>query len=115
MEYQKITKLLDNTPNQPNKFRTKSWIEINDESRGTYTINSPIRFKTSMLRTSLCNYSNACILVKGTITVAITGTAAAPNNINKKVIFKKCAPFTSCISKINNTQIDDAQHIDVNI
>ena len=66
-----------------------------------------------MLRSSLCDYSNAYILVKGTITVANTGTAAAPNNADKKVIFKNCAPFTSCISRINNTQIDDAQYIDV--
>ena len=80
-----------------------------------YTTNSPVRFKNSMLRTNLCNYSNACILAKGTITVAITGTAAAPNNINEKVIFKKCAPFTSCISKINNRQMDDAQYSDANI
>ena len=55
MEYQKIIKLLDNTPNQPNKFRTKTWIEINDELRGTYNTNSQIKFKTSMLRASLCD------------------------------------------------------------
>ena len=66
-----------------------------------------------MLRSSLCDYSDAYILVKGTITAANTGTAAAPNNADKKVIFKNCAPFTSCISRINNTQIDDAQYIDV--
>ena len=66
-----------------------------------------------MLRSSLCDYSDAYILVKGTITAANTGTAAAPNNADKKVIFKNCAPFTSCISRINNTQVDDAQYIDV--
>ena len=66
-----------------------------------------------MLVTSLCDYSDAYILVKGTITVAKTGIAATPNNANKKVIFKNCAPFTSCISRINNTKIDDAQNIDV--
>ena len=87
MEYQKIINLLDNTPNQPNKFRTKYWVEINDESRGTYNTNSQIRFKTSLLRSSLCDYSNAYILVKGTITVVNTGTVAAPNNADKKVIF----------------------------
>ena len=66
-----------------------------------------------MLRSSLCDYSDAYILVKGTITVSNTGTAAIPNNADKKVIFKNCLPFTSCISGINNTQIDDAQYIDM--
>ena len=66
-----------------------------------------------MLRSSLCNYSDAYILVKGNVTVNNTGTAAAPNNTNKKVIFKNCAPFTNCISKINNTQIDNAEYIDI--
>ena len=50
MEYQKIINLLDNTPNQPTKFRTKYWVEINDESGGTYNSTSQITFKTSMLR-----------------------------------------------------------------
>ena len=77
MEHQKIINLLDNTTNQPPKFRTKNWVEINDESRGTYNTNSQIRFKTSMLRTSLCDYSNAYILVKGTITVPNTAEADA--------------------------------------
>ena len=113
MEYQKTMNLLDNTPNQPTKFRTKNWVEINDESRGTYNTNSKIRFKTSMLRSNLFDYSDAYILVKGTITVASTGTAAASNNADRKVIFKNCASFSSCISRINNTQIDDAQYIDI--
>ena len=67
MEYQKIADLLDNTSNQPSKFRTKNWVEINDESRDTYNTNVQIRFKTSMLRSSLCNYGDAYILVKGNI------------------------------------------------
>ena len=65
MEYQKIINLLDNTPNQPTKFRTKNWVEINDESLGTYNTNSQIRFKTSMLRTGLYDFNDAYILVKG--------------------------------------------------
>ena len=65
MEYQKIINLLDNTPNQPIKFRTKNWFEINDGSRGTHNKGNQIRFKTSMLRSSLCDYSNAYILVQG--------------------------------------------------
>ena len=67
MEYEKIISLLKNTPNQPTKFRTKNWVEINDDSRGTYNTNSQIRYKTSMLRSSLCDYSEAYILVSGTI------------------------------------------------
>ena len=67
MEYQKIINLLDNTLNQPSKFRTKNWVEINDESRGTYNTNSQVKFKTTMLKSSLCDYSDAFILVKGTI------------------------------------------------
>ena len=66
-----------------------------------------------MLRSSLCDYSDAYVLVKGTITVANTAAAgAAASNVDKKVIFKNCVPFTSCISRINNTQIDYAQYID---
>ena len=67
-----------------------------------------------MLKSSLCDYSDAYILVKGTISVNNTAAAgAAANNNNKKVIFKNCAPFTNCISEINNTQIDNAKDIDI--
>ena len=111
MEYQKIANLIDDTSNQPSKFRTKSWGQINGESRGTYNVNSQIKFKTTMLKSSLCDYSDAYILVKGTI--AVNNIAAAVNNANKKVIFKNCAPFTNCISEINNTQIDNAKDIDI--
>ena len=94
MEYQKITNLLDSALNQPSKFRTKNWVETNDESRGTYSFNRQINFKTSMLRSSLCYYSDAYILVKGNITVNnTTAEGVAANNTNKKVISKNCAPF----------------------
>ena len=62
MEYQKIINLLENTSNQTTKFRTKNWIEINDDSCGTHNTNSQIKFKTSVLRTSLCDYNYANIL-----------------------------------------------------
>ena len=114
MEYQKIVNLIDNTSNQPSTFRTKNWVEINDESRGVYNAGSQIKFKTAMLKSSLCDYSDAYILVKGTISVNNTAAeGAAANNTNKKVIFKNCAPFTNCISEINNTQIDNAKDIDI--
>ena len=115
MEYQKIANLIDdNTLNQPSKFRTRNWIEINDESRGVYNVNSQIKFKTTMLKSSLCDYSDAYILVKGTISINNTAAqGATANNTNKKVIFKNCGPFTNYISEINNTQIDNAKDIDI--
>ena len=64
MKYQKIPNLLDNASNQPSRFRTKNWAEINEESRGTYSFNRQINFKTLMLSSSLCDYSDAYILVK---------------------------------------------------
>ena len=67
-----------------------------------------------MLKSSLCDYNDLYILVKGTITV--NNTAAADddaNNVNKKVIFKNCAPFTDCKSEINNVKIDNAKSIDI--
>ena len=106
--------MINHASNQPSKFRTKNWVEINDESRGTYNVNSQIKFKTTMLKSSLCDYSDAYIPVKGTIAVNNTAAADADaNNTNKKVIFKSCAPFTNCISEINNTQRDNAKDIDI--
>ena len=78
--------MLDNTSNQPSKIRTKNWVEINDESRGIYNTNSQIKFKITMLKSSLCDYGDTYILVNGTITVHNT---AAANNTNNKVILKK--------------------------
>ena len=93
MEYQKIINLLHDTTNQPSKFRTRNWVEINDESKGRYD-NNNIRFKTSMIRLSLCDYSDVYILVKGNITVPTKAAAGvAVNNINKKVIFKLCSIY----------------------
>ena len=111
MEYQKIINLLDNTPNQPTKFRTKNWVETNYDTHGTYNNNRQIKFKTLLLMWSLCHYSDAHILASGTITAPNTGTVANPNN-RKNMIIKNCAPFTDCISEINNTQIDNDKDID---
>ena len=106
-----LENVLDNTPNQPSKFKAKNWFEINDEPRKTNKKDNQIRFKTSILNSSICDYSDAYILAKGTITVAVA-TAASPNNANKKVIFENYAPFTNCISRINNTPVDDPYDID---
>ena len=115
MEYQKTPNLLDIASNQPSKFRTRNWIEINDESRGTYNSND-IKSKTTMLGSNLCDYADAYILVKETITIKGAGDDDAAKQFdesNKGVIFKMCTPFTKCISRINNTDIDNAQDIDI--
>ena len=116
MEYQKIANLIDDVSNQPSKFRTKNWVEMNDESKGTYNVNSQIKFKTTTLKSSLCDYSDAYIFVKGKI--AITGARAdavarQADETDKDLAFKNCAPFTNCISEINNTQEDNAKDIDI--
>ena len=114
MEYQKIGNLLDNevalsASNKPSKLGWNKW--WNKECNSP---NKQIRFKTAMQRSSLCDYSDAYILFKGNISVNNdTGAGAAANNIGKKVIFKNCAPFTSYINEINNTQIDNAEYIDI--
>ena len=112
MECQKIAKFLDNATNQPSKCKTKNWVERNDKARATYSVNRQINFKTSMLSSSLCDYSDACILVKGNISVNNTAAADADSNLtDKKVIFKNCATFTDCIRKINNMKVDNAKDI----
>ena len=110
--------LLDNTPNQTSKFRRKNWVEINDNARGTYNINSQITFKTSTLNSSLHDFGNAkyILLRSGTITITGEGDNDAAKRVdekNKGVIIKNCAPFTDCISEIKNIQIDNAEDIDV--
>ena len=106
MEYQKPANLLNSESNQRSKFRTRHWVEMNDESRGTYTSND-IKFKTAMLRSNLCDYADAYILVKGTITITVEGDDDADKQADERdkgVLFKNCAPFTKCISRINNTK-----------
>ena len=113
MEYQKIANLLDNTLDQPFKFRTKNWVEINDESKKSYNSVSYIKFKTTMLRSNLNDYADAYIPIKGTITITAAGDNDAAKQLserNKNVIFKNCAPFNKCISR---TEIDNVQDIDI--
>ena len=115
MECQKISNLWESTSDNLSKFRTRNWVEINDESRGDYA-NSDIRFKTTILRSNLCNYDDSYILVKGTITITGAGDDVAARRAderNKGVTFKNCAPFTKCISRISNTDIDNAHDIDI--
>ena len=91
------------------KFVTKKWIEVYDQSKKNDNVNKKIRIKTSMLRSDLCDFSDAYIVAIGTITVT------NPNNAkqNKSVAFKKNAPFINCISKINGVQIANAEDLDV--
>ena len=105
--------MLDNTPNQPTKFRTKTWVEINDDSQQTYKNNSQIKFRIIMLKSRLCDYSDAYIVAKWAITV-INSTAVNtyPNNRNKEVIFIYNASLNDCIREINKTQRNNAQDID---
>ena len=85
--------MLENTSDNLSKFRTRNCVEINDESRGIYA-NSDIRFKTTMLRSNLCDYADSYILVKGTITITAAGAnadAERADERDKGVTFKNCA------------------------
>ena len=116
MKYQKITSLLDNASNQSSKFRTKNQVEINDESKVGYTTGSDINFKAISLRSSLCYYADAYILFKGTIIITGAEDNAAARQAderNKGVIFKNSVPFTKSISKVNDTEINNARDIDI--
>ena len=106
VECQKIINLLENTLNQPSKFRRKAWVEINDNEHGAYNANSLIKFKNATLKSSLSDFSDTYLLVKGTRIVANTAVAPPTANNGKKVKFKNCAPFTDCISEVNNAQIE---------
>ena len=111
MEFQTIANFLATTPDDKDwpRFVTKKWIEIYDQSEKNYSVNKEIRIKTAMLRSDLCDFSDAYIVVKGDITVT------NPNNAkrNKAVAFKNNAPFINCISKINGIKIDNAEDLDV--
>ena len=116
MENQKIKNLLGNTLDQPSKLRTKDQVEINNESKEPCSTVSDITFKTTVLRSNLFDYAHAYILVKGKITITGAGHNDAVkrlNERNKGVIFKTCAPLIKCITRINGTEIDNGQDIDV--
>ena len=106
MEYQKSL-------NQLFKFRTKNWVEINDDSSRTYNMKSQIKFKNLMLKSSLCDYCDAQIHFKGTVTLSKHRNSSSPKQYREKIILKNYAPFTDCISEINNKKVDNAQEIDI--
>ena len=103
METQKTVNLLNDPNNENSKFATKKWYIIDSEAKGNYLPDNEIKFLTSSLESSLCDYSDAYILVTGNIT-------ATPNNAATQVVFKNCAPFEKCRTEINETFVDDAQH-----
>ena len=119
MEHDKINNLLlseDNESKQLSKFVTEEYVEVKRLSN-TYNEHKSIRFKTLMLKSNLCDYSDAYILVKGTITVTAPGVNNNENNIrdkrNRPLILKNNAPFVSCIARINGELIEDADDLDI--
>ena len=135
MEFPKVTNFLDITTDDKDlpKFVTKKWIEVYDQSQGNYDINKEIRIKTLMLRSDLCDFSDAYIVVKGNITVTkktftandfeapnnTAANASATNTANdnalaeRKLVFKNNASFINCVSKTNGVKIDNAEDLDV--
>ena len=112
MEFQNIVNFLDATSDDKDlpRFVTRKRIEVYDQSEKTYNPNKEIRIKTSMLRSDLCSFSDAYIIVKGDITLEGDNDA---NKKNKNLIFKNNAPFINCISKINGVKIDNTEDLDV--
>ena len=111
MQYQKITNLLDPTSHKVPRFMTKKWIEIYDQSgsaENRYKPHTQARFKTPMLQSDFCDFRDAYIVLKGTTIVPDSN-----NMYDKKLACKNNAPFTSCISKINNTHIENADESDI--
>ena len=111
MEYQKITNLLGNIPDKVPRFITKKWIEVLDQSGEAYNTNKQIKLKTSMLRSDLCDYSDAYIVVKGIVTVG--ADERDKDKMNRQVILNNTAPFISCISKINGVLVENAEDLDI--
>ena len=111
MKFQIIVNLLDTTSDDKDlpRFVTKKWIEVYHQLEKNYNANKEIIIKTPMLRSDLCDFSDAYIVVKGTITVTDPDNAKR----NKSVAFKNNAPFINCISKINGVKIDNAEDLDV--
>ena len=108
METQKIVNLLNGSDNENSKFATKKWYIIDSESKGNYSHENPIKVLTKSIESSLCDYSDAYILVTGNIT-------ATPNNAATQVVFKNCAPLEDCRTEINDTFVDYANFINITI
>ena len=107
MGTQKIVNLLNSYENGYSKFATKKWYVIDSESKGSYSHHDPIKFLTKSIESSLCDYSDAYVLVTGN--VAVVGA----NNNNTKVSFKNCTSFRKCRTEINEAFIDETEYINI--
>ena len=107
MKFQKIVNFLDRTSDDKYlpRFVTKKQIEVYDQSERNYNVNKEIRIETSMLRSDLCDFNDAYVVVKGYVTLEGDNNV---NNKNKNLAFKSNAPFIDCISEINGEKIDNA-------
>ena len=108
MEFNKINNLLGPADDKVPRFITKKWIDVQIQSGNTYNTSKPIRFKTSMLRSDLCDYSDAYVRVKGTINVTNPNNYA---NFDRRLTLKNNAPFISCVSKINGELVENAEDL----
>ena len=110
METQKIANLLGNADKESLKSATRKWYVINDQSNTDYgdgdENGATIKFETKVIKSNLCDYSEAYILVTGDIT-------AANGDANTKVAFKDCAPFTKCVTHKNDEHVDNAHNLDI--
>ena len=110
MEFNKINNLLGPGHDKVPKFITKKWIEVQSQSGNTYNTSKPIMFKTSMLRSDLCDYSDAYVWVKGTITVTNPINNA---NFDRRLTLKNNATFILCVSKINGEFVENAEDLGI--
>ena len=110
METQKIVNLLGDANNESSKFATRKWYVINDQNNTDYgegnEDSTTVKFETKVIKSNLCDYSDAYILVTGDIT-------ATGGDANTKVAFKNCAPFTKCVTHINDEHVDNADNLDI--
>ena len=110
METQKIVNLLVYADSESSKFATRKWYVINDQNNADYgernESDTTIKFETKVIKSNLCDYSDAYILVTGNIT-------ATGGDDNTKVAFKNCAPFTKCVTHINEEHVDGADNLDI--
>ena len=116
METQKIVNLLHGSDNENSKFATKKWYVIDSESNGNYSKDEEIKFLTRSIESSLCDYSDAYILVTGNISVKrrnAADTADIALGAITQVAFKNCTPFEKCRTEINKTFVDETNFINI--
>ena len=109
METQKIVDLLNDTENESSNFGTRKWCIINDQKNGQYgngdENGTTIKFEITVIKSNLCNYSDAYVLVTGDI-------AAIGGDQNTPIAFKNCAPFRRCVTQINDEHVETAGNLD---